>query len=817
MTILRNSFIILLSAALLTACAERQPQEEKTPLVVSLLSVNVAALGEQKTITLSSSSDWYARSGKAWLKAVTVSGKGSAEPQQMTIAVEENKTTSERTAELTISNLDGESAKVIVNQQAGNGDTGRRGIYTAEDLVGFSKATHGEGSIALYLVDGVVKLMNDIDASSIKEWIPAGSQSNPLTYRFDGDGHTIKNVNWSVDLSKYPYAGLIGYAKGITIENLSFGSEGSRVEFKGTSAQAAQIGGIVGTAISTKIEKVTNNATLVMKENGGPGKNISIGGIAGYTDALSKLGNDMQNFGCVNNGNILVSVPCKEGGLVGHNDGVISKCTNNGAILGKISGILGPGWGCSYNKVRENFTGNTGAGHVGDYDKYASNPSAAPSDAILNSMMNASAGYEIEDNHIDWTAESYYDWDVVESIPLHSGATYTHYSFSLVPRHMHVLEIDLSDPGIELSSAVADDVFPNPNGNGNNNNGYNIRETLSQLCTRKRNQGQAILAGTNCCFFDSNNGISRGFHVEDCEPVYINNPSVVNRLVNHSWCFAVYTDGTAACGKKAFTGKLRTGGTEHPFYSVNDTTLRHSSPSVSPVNLFTSRYVRVPHAAHPKLVNDLARDVLYIICEYSSEPMKVNAGYASAKVVSMIDGRKSLISELPYISQKNRVGIAASGSAASKLESVKVGDTVELRCDITVEGHASTPILALESTMFQIMDKGKDGTSTIPVTNQSITNYDPLTFPVVSEDGKKVWLVEIDGRQLWYSMGVKAYEMYRIARKLGGWSVTRMDGGGSSAMWVWNPTTSRGGLVNRPSDSKGERSCLTYMILREKH
>ena len=92
-----------------------------------------------------------------------------------------------------------------------------------------------------------------------------------------------------------------------------------------------------------------------------------------------------------------------------------------------------------------------------------------------------------------------------------------------------------------------------------------------------------------------------------------------------------------------------------------------------------------------------------------------------------------------------------------------------------------------------------------------------MTFPVVSEDGRKVWLVEIDGRQDWYSMGVKAYEVYRIAKKLGGWSVSRMDGGGSSAMWVRNPSTGWSGLVNSPCDPKGERSCLTYMILRQKH
>ena len=813
---LHSILLSALAAVLAIACEPKETEKETVPMSASPESVSMAALGENKTITLTSSTDWYARSSEKWLKILTASGKGSDAPQQLPIMAEENKKTEERSATVTISNLDGEQLSISVNQAAGSGESTRRGIYTAEDLLGFARAVNGEGSISLYLVDGSVRLMADIDASSIKEWIPAGSKERPLTYSFDGAGHSILNVNWRIDVSKYPYAGFIGYAKGISVERLTFGSPGSRVELKGSNSSLTQAGGIAGAAFSSSFERVTNNATLVMLENSCPGKNLSIGGIVGYSDSGSNVGLDSGNRGCINNGDLLVNVPGKEGGLVGHNEGIVTSSTNYGAILGKISGNLGPGWGCSYNAAKDKFFGNFGYGHVGDYDRYASNPSAAPADALLNSMMNASEGYDIEKNTIDWTADSYYDWQTLESYPLAEGVTYSHYSWTGVPRHMHMLEVDLSNPRIELASAVADDVFPNPNGNNNGNNGFNKRETLSQLCTRKRSEGQDVIAGVNCCFFDSHNGISRGYHVQDCEPMYINNPKVVENFPNHGWCFAVYTDGTAACGKKYFKGTLRTGGSEYPFYTVNDTTLRHAS-TISPVNLFTSSYVRTPHPEYPKLVNDLALNVLYIICEYSSEPMKVNTGFASAKVVQVLDGRMGAISELPYISSSKRVGIALSGSYASALADVKVGDTIEFKCEITVEGHATTPIFSLESTMFQIMDKGSDNTSSIPSSHSNITTYDPMTFPVVSEDGRKVWLVEIDGRQDWYSMGVKAYEVYRIAKKLGGWSVSRMDGGGSSAMWVRNPSTGWSGLVNSPCDPKGERSCLTYMILRQKH
>ena len=126
------------------------------------------------------------------------------------------------------------------------------------------------------------------------------------------------------------------------------------------------------------------------------------------------------------------------------------------------------------------------------------------------------------------------------------------------------------------------------------------------------------------------------------------------------------------------------------------------------------------------------------------------------------------------------------------------------------------PILSQCSTMYQLMTDGRDASDTPGATNTLQKQHDPMTYPVVSRDGKKVWLVQVDGRQGWYSMGLKSYEIYRIARKLGGWWVTRLDGGGSSCTWVWNAATGSGSLVNRPSDSNGERSCLSYLLIRAK-
>lgn len=801
-----------LLALFLGACGEKQPVDggNEVILLVSPRSADIAALGEQKTFSVTSSTDWLARSSASWLKVVTASGKGGTTASQLVVNVEENKTTAERTAELTVSNLGKESVTVAVKQAPGvPGGSGVRGIATADDLVAFARAACGNGSITPYLVDGVVKILNDIDCSSITEWIPAGSETLPLTYSIDGNGRTLKNVKWTVDVTKYPHAGLVGYARGITISRLTFGQEGDEVTFSGNSSGKVRAGGIVGYGQGVTLTKVTNNASLTVTGTGASGNNLIIGGIAGYLDSGSTVGGDLASSkGCVNNGDVTVPVAAQAGGLVGYNSGIIKNCTHSGRVTALTEGSYGPGWLCSYNKTMANVVSNTGTGYVGD----------AP-DAIRNAMMNGQEGYDIENNSVDWTKDGYYDWEEVETWQLHSGAIYHHYSCTNVPREVRVVEVDLNDPGIEITSAFAGDMVPNPNGNKNSNNGKNLRELLSELCVRKRSEGQKILAGINCCFFDSNDGFSRGIHVEEGRPVFVNNPTVANALQNHRWGFTVFEDRTASCGTKKFSGQFRAGGKEFSYYSINDTLLRHTSEKYQ-ASLYTSHYVRQPYPSKPSLINDLASDALYVVCEYIADPMLVNKGYAAARVVDIKDGRSTPLATRPYLTSKNRVGIALSGDMASELMAfIKVGDTVELRCDIAIDGDASKPILTLDSTMFQLMTDGKDASDTPNAGSTLFTNYDPKTYPVVSADRRKVWLVEVDGRQIsptWYSLGVKGYEMYRIAAKLGGAWVTVMDGGGSSAMWVWNQAKGSGSIVNRPSDSKGERSCMTYVLVREK-
>jgi hypothetical protein len=248
---------------------------------------------------------------------------------------------------------------------------------------------------------------------------------------------------------------------------------------------------------------------------------------------------------------------------------------------------------------------------------------------------------------------------------------------------------------------------------------------------------------------------------------------------------------------------------------MNDTIMRHTS-SAYQINLYDSHYKQYPHPAHTNLTNKLAKNALYVIAEYVDAPMTVNNGYAAAKVVSISDGRNEALANPPYITSDRQVGISLSGAKADAFSAlVSVGSTVEFCCEMTIEGETTRPIYTQNSSMFHMLKNGVNNLSSLP-SNHDPSARDPKTFPVVSQDKKTLWLVQVDGRQGWYSCGICPDEMVVLAKKLGGYNMTNVDGGGSSVMWVYDAAAGKGSVVNSVSDSKGERSCLNYMLVKVK-
>ena len=70
-----------------------------------------------------------------------------------------------------------------------------------------------------------------------------------------------------------------------------------------------------------------------------------------------------------------------------------------------------------------------------------------------------------------------------------------------------------------------------------------------------------------------------------------------------------------------------------------------------------------------------------------------------------------------------------------------------------------------------------------------------------------IWLITIDGRNPFVSMGMNFAELMRLSRRLGLRSALNLDGGGSTTMWV------AGQVVNHPSDRSGPRKVSEAIVV----
>jgi hypothetical protein len=90
--------------------------------------------------------------------------------------------------------------------------------------------------------------------------------------------------------------------------------------------------------------------------------------------------------------------------------------------------------------------------------------------------------------------------------------------------------------------------------------------------------------------------------------------------------------------------------------------------------------------------------------------------------------------------------------------------------------------------------------------------FDTTRHPrtMIGDDGSSIWLVTVDGRQPWLSLGMSFRELQGLAARLGLRSALNLDGGGSTTMVI------RGAVVNHPSDQTGPRQVSDAVVVRSR-
>ena len=214
-------------------------------------------------------------------------------------------------------------------------ESGVYGIASEKQLQWFAAKVNG-GDTA---ISG--KLTANIELT--EAWTPMGSQKQPFTGSFDGDGHSITGMSITFDSNDKsvgaPYLGLFGYVKGTAdkkaeIKNLMLSGKLDITENYRNSF--AYSGGLVGGAEYVSFTDITTNVAVTAKKGSAPYPWSYVGGFAGTVKNADFLR-------CVNNGTVTTDGDYVSGFAAKSETTAYTSCVNNGAITGrtKIGGFGG--------------------------------------------------------------------------------------------------------------------------------------------------------------------------------------------------------------------------------------------------------------------------------------------------------------------------------------------------------------------------------------------------------------------------------------------------------------------------------------------
>lgn len=333
----KHLLLMLAAVTLAAASCKKEPEPEPTPqpepevltISVNPSSLNFEPVAGEKTLKVSSNADWTVAVPETatWLTVTPTSGSKDG---NVIVKVEENvgdgALAPVREAVISFA-IEGKKVDVKVNQaaeEAKGTETNPYMIKTAADLDAIR--TQLDSNVVVYF-----KLANDIDLSSIENWVPVQTQNARFPIDFDGQGYTIKNMNCK---DAPTYASLFGLVTG-NIRNVKF--DNCSVEISNNS-HAAIVAGWIGNNGHTIGDQYAENitATNCKVKSTGTGNSGGLFANAGWTTIKN----------CSFQGTIEANTG-RAGGIIGQGYGSantsIEKCSFDGTITSAgryVAGII---------------------------------------------------------------------------------------------------------------------------------------------------------------------------------------------------------------------------------------------------------------------------------------------------------------------------------------------------------------------------------------------------------------------------------------------------------------------------------------------
>jgi hypothetical protein len=346
------------------------------------------------------------------------------------------------------------------------------------------------------------------------------------------------------------------------------------------------------------------------------------------------------------------------------------------------------------------------------------------------------------------------DMDSIRSVTLAPGVQHVFAHDPRGPWSLHVIAIDATTcaPVLEVRKPAG---------------------PLSARATTTVLSGTA-LASVNADFFRLPGGTPVGAHVSGTVPL----------IGPTDWpVFGISADGEWHTGDARMHGSIRVGSDSARIVQVNRpaesfTAYRGTSDGVT---LFTTRADTLPEdsVAHRLMVRMLEGS------ESRGRGVVTAAAEPASATIVPAGGAVLLV----------------RGTARNWAQRRAVGDTVvwEARIEMIADDGTTVTVVEAVGGFPLLLRNGQDVLAAQTVREAFGMARHPRTAVGWNSDAAVFYFVVVDGRQPPYSDGMTLPELTWLFRRLGATHALNLDGGGSTAMVV------RGAVVNRPSDTEGER------------
>ena len=340
------------------------------------------------------------------------------------------------------------------------------------------------------------------------------------------------------------------------------------------------------------------------------------------------------------------------------------------------------------------------------------------------------------------------------------GTKYAFYDVPGRPLKIHVMEIDMTNPYVDIETCLSGDSAV-------------ATERPSSMYKRNDRPGHDMIGATNGDFYQFQNPIEIGIPRSG---QYRRNECVTNPVGRAS--FVLTPDRVPYIDRVDFRGTLSKGESSTRIHAVNMQRLEWEDTKGDFMLLYTNSYGKYTHKS-----SGGTKAVI--------RPKSGNLFFSANKNIECV---VESVFDNPGLSPipDNAAVLYGVGPSETYLKTLKAGDevTVFLKTDLRSQPGLLTDFKEQMGGSDDIVLKdGKtdDGQS------GAATGEHPRTGMGVSKDKKTVYMAVIDGRQT-ISAGTSLQDLGEVFRVLGAWDAVNLDGGGSSCMVVG------GEIKNSPSD-----------------